>query len=1575
MPHQKISKKVKLTTQSRGKVVKRKLSKKKLSKRKAKAQVQFKKQQRRVRARLVKKRARQRRNVRMRLQGDHPSAKKFMRRRRRGNNFRLKRPPQKIRRRSRQRAYKPKPLVLTSPNDMYRHRRGLSLARPEILFQMNYIPGYYSDGETKKESIHTIIEAQKSLRNLFVENNGQILDRLKANPDLEDEIEEILENYDATITGAKEVIKQLGHISDFVKGSKHYLDFKARGPQVVQEYNDKQEARRESKTENLTTQIDELKVKAEAARASGGNVAYYMNKIRVKQRSIKSLKADKVDDVHEILTDTGYRKSAFNNFSNTKIIGQVLTDLKSTMTHHSPCLIDRNARLRKRDKHPFNIDDAIRSKSGDKSGFSIDEYNDYKSAVEVHKRAIKDLPTIDSDRQAVLINDLVRLSRMSISLAAPRVQGFLENNFPAIATDRSMWDEVYGEPNKAFSGRTVPVGASTVIRIPSADGMDILPLENTYIRSRNGKHIYQPGSVALSDYILDSGLCDASRYGEYARHYMETIEKTAKATMMMYFVGRTAVGAMNRTSFSRSRRGNGLGSRAFDFQGDTLFRRFCDYAQTATSGHSLQIGNHIMVANDQGKMGFLFDLCDKDDFFRFLTIRLILLVKRKRELEQNEDLIAYLEQDEELSAQLEREELLTKLQSPTQLTDVGAKFADAGSPNDLKRLAVTMNISDIVSSSECEKIIILLIQRMQKRIRKRFGRPSRSGSRRGPTRHGARRRRGIRNRRRLGRRGRTNRATAKGRARKNRNSVPVGTQWGPTINMNTQQLADDMRNPETGIYGFIYNLARSYDRYLMSAKRRVSPEGVRDAAALGTEMDDELAEANSSVRSAAANMREAKSNQAKMEAKAQKAEANAEMFDRIAEHPFYDLNRQLEARGATLPGGVLAPPSPFDIMFSSLADSEQQKANALRTFGQLGVNVAQTRVDNATENRDFVARARAALKRRAMDAVPDIFDIDEAAGERFSRYGSVPEEHFMYMFFDSLVTTLGEVYEIRITARSNTRMAVVNARGRQGYRQVPFFKFKVNVTAQTAASNAILDLKGKDTVPDDYQDSLEDAEAVYWERATDFFKGTEDALEEERIFVAKRLRVLNMFGTSLVKHAIRVNAFFDLAVRPDRPWKKAISAVLRMPGGNTILAGLNDSQMRLKHYMVESLSSNTKELKRIPVPHYDRLKNGQAVLLTEFMKEWRYRATRADNLNVLAVGLPIGMIKDLETGIIDNKSKSSVFDPYKRNSLLRLKVWKRDAQFDDLVFKPRVYVFDHTRFLSPVDSFTDVKVGDTFRDIIGNKLRFIDYDEEGRLQPEGQEYKDVKYSDDLKLIRAKDRYFVIRNTLYSEALKLYIRLLTGINLDEQEFFLDKRMAATREKVRQDRKTRKIISEILQIYLNDEGVETETQYKEHQAMIDQITSFTQTTLFKAKENSLAALHPTAFDRIFCIGVDPDTFEIDRRKTMSTRSGRNALRSAIRMKQVIRRRGKYYLRPRRKTEGKVAIYEYFVTADMILGNKSIHKKRLQAERREAAADSKASPWAKFMDHENMSWKGSAMASLAPGDSPPWWAAKIK
>jgi hypothetical protein len=408
-----------------------------------------------------------------------------------------------------------------------------------------------------------------------------------------------------------------------------------------------------------------------------------------------------------------------------------------------------------------------------------------------------------------------------------------------------------------------------------------------------------------------------------------------------------------------------------------------------------------------------------------------------------------------------------------------------------------------------------------------------------------------------------------------------------------------------------------------------------------------------------------------------------------------------------------------------------------------------------------------------------------------------------------------------------------------------------------------------------------------------------------------------------------------------------MSRLMNTPGGPAIIAGLNDHQISLKRKMLESLATNTEELKSIPVPHYDRLKFGMIETMNQSLKERRFRTKRGSNLNILAVGLPLGMIKRLKTEVIDDTKRSTIYDPYKKDYVVRLAVYKRDQLFDDLVFTKQYYTFNDNFHFSPVDSYDNVKLGDKLEDIIKNKLVWHEYDGRGRINEKGMTYQEVVESPSMDVLsRSVSKYAVIRNSVFDEALKNYIKLMTGINLNEQEFFLVPAFQAIKSEIDDSEKARKLVQNVMNIFLTQEDITTESEYKAQSALIKQIESFTKGTFFRGQNNYTTIMQPTLFDRIFCIPVDPDTFSIDVRKTMSTPAGKKAYRRALRSKMLVRRRGKVYLKPRKKSEGRVSIYEYFVGVELVSENSSNTRKRLKREQKKVEQP-RRNAWQRFME----------------------------
>ena len=131
-----------------------------------------------------------------------------------------------------------------------------------------------------------------------------------------------------------------------------------------------------------------------------------------------------------------------------------------------------------------------------------------------------------------------------------------------------------------------------------------------------------------------------------------------------------------------------------------------------------------------------------------------------------------------------------------------------------------------------------------------------------------------------------------------------------------------------------------------------------------------------------------------------------------------------------------------------------------------------------------------------------------------------------------------------------------------------------------------------------------------------------------------------------------------------------------------------------------------------------------------------------------------------------------------------------------------------------------------------------------------------------------------------------------------------------------------------LFTEQEEIDTEEGLLQEQARLAQLEHFGKSTIFQGSALRGEAMSPVLFERIYCLPVDPDDFVINIRKTFSTTAGKKAFRSARRMRKITRIRGKskrvkgrtrvtykYKMKPRRKNEGSVSVFEYFVSIEVL------------------------------------------------------------
>ena len=1436
----------------------------------------------------------QRKRVRRRFSGDKSQVRKL----RLSKNGKFKFSSRSARRRRRPIKREVAPLQIEQSGDKFLEPRGVSKLRPEIIFQMNFEP-LYGDNREKDPAVNTVIEAQKSIRQAYIDNNSEMLERLKENPELEDEIAEILEAYDEIIKQADTDVDDLARLVRRVNRTKYKLDAKPQLERVVDDFNRRNARRRKSRINRIEKRLKEAKMKAEAATVMGGDSGPYERRRRGLQRALGRAKRrpESMDDASELLTDAGYSKSNYINFSNTKIIAQILTDIKNTLESHSPMLVGKNETFRARDNHPFKIDDKVRSGGTGAITFKLlgdSEMSDYESYID----KIRELSPDDQDKMRVLVNAISLESKYSIARALPKVNEVLVEEMSGIPNSATFFDDVMGSPEN-YLDKIGLAGMSSFL-VQGVGEERVLPFESAYVRSRSGRDIYTPGAVALADYIIDCGHYDTSRYADFAREFMRSMTTGTRIINSMYYLP----GSYGR---GRSSRSSKLYGEHADFHGDSVMRRMANSIKWAC----------LHKNAETSKIGLISELTERSTKARYTFLQIVKTAARYKRLKDIQSLMELLEEDEELKAELDRQKLLGQLANPGQTFDLKiapmpGQFGRRNRRAARSRTPYLKDVNELRTPEACQRhlreLSIFLLSTIPRTLTRSRGRNS----------------------------GLSKTVGASTGAKRGRSKDKDMT---TSLVVDAVKASFEWVDPETELGILAFRFESCYRGYLRTAKQRVDPRKFAEANSLGNELNDDVVGARALLRQAnrahtvatrVANDFKAQGD--RMMGLANAAAARRRERDRLVNQAFYRSHNGYQANYQSRKGFN-------ELTFEAASQHAYGKADALMTQSQATVDAAQSRLD-------LVASASRALDQITMDTVPDIFNAQTPNDpERMSRFSQVKEVQFETLFYECMTLMINQIYESAIVKFESRRSSAISG-SKTRYSNSRAY-FRAGIGALGKITTGIVDwLPSGGVSADKYEDEdKSDYEQELFEDAMEFFEGTEDRLEEERLFLNARIRMLRLYAIRLVKEGISLQRVFN--IEGNRRYQRLMARLMNTPGGPAVIAGLNDHQIALKRKMLESLSTNTEELKSIPIPHYDRLKFGMIETMNQSLKERRFRTKRGSNLNILTVGLPMGMIKRLKTEVIDDTKRSAIYDPYKKDYVIRLAVYKRDQLFDDLVFTKKYFTFNDNLHFSPVDSYNEVKMGDKLEDIIKNKLVWHEYNGRGRVNEKGMTYKDVVDSPSMNVLgKSVSKYAVIRNSVFDEALKNYIRIMTGINLNEQEFFLVPAFQAIKSEVDDTEKSRKLVSAVMNVFMTQEDITTEAEYKAQSALIKQIESFTKSTFFRGQNNYTTIMQPTLFDRIFCIPVDPDTFSIDVKKTLSTTAGKKAYRRALRSKMLVRRRGKVYLRSRKKSEGRVSIYEYFVGVELVSEKSSETRKSLK--RSSAAAEQpRRNAWRRFME----------------------------
>ena len=363
---------------------------------------------------------------------------------------------------------------------------------------------------------------------------------------------------------------------------------------------------------------------------------------------------------------------------------------------------------------------------------------------------------------------------------------------------------------------------------------------------------------------------------------------------------------------------------------------------------------------------------------------------------------------------------------------------------------------------------------------------------------------------------------------------------------------------------------------------------------------------------------------------------------------------------------------------------------------------------------------------------------------------------------------------------------------------------------------------------------------------------------------------------------------------------------------------------RAKKYQLRSNNTNGYHMlflarrvrvKTIDIPVFvdgSVITNNQKKLMEIVLKRPKFRGRRAQNLKILTVGLPAGFSENFDKEIgIGAQNIENILD--KERDVISINVYRRSIDFEDIVFKPRPYLFETSRFVMKAE-IESTEIDDSkFRDFLNDRsIEFMrDFSDRPRGDRQNQEafFANEEYS----FLSEQQKKKLVVNHIESFVLGLYLQILTGVSTDENEYLIDEdllegfvdddakerfndlvltyikgvtkqpitlqqlkdsspQIKALLDKIDDFRLNTSFTEQISPPNLPGTSVPVEQRIELTEDLINFIKLYNPKSLLTGGNvHALRITSPKTFERIFNLAVDPDDFEIDLEKTLSTKSG--------------------------------------------------------------------------------------------------------
>jgi hypothetical protein len=317
--------------------------------------------------------------------------------------------------------------------------------------------------------------------------------------------------------------------------------------------------------------------------------------------------------------------------------------------------------------------------------------------------------------------------------------------------------------------------------------------------------------------------------------------------------------------------------------------------------------------------------------------------------------------------------------------------------------------------------------------------------------------------------------------------------------------------------------------------------------------------------------------------------------------------------------------------------------------------------------------------------------------------------------------------------------------------------------------------------------------------------------------------------------------------------EKKLSILFKEPQLMLLLSTVEDVYQSYANFSTENADKSRLFIKKEEtLPHSTKI----VELLRNYFSDAEFCFNKGYNKQIISVGIPHGLLKNLNE-ILKIKNSKNV----KHDDIFRILVYKMDLLNPFIIYKPKKFIFEASRFVDRVYS----DIANVNKNIAVYKTiptRNYSLYADPNLIKEGNPYLGTDLSnafgDEYSFLTTDEKKQILENHTISFLLENYLRLFSGLNLNELTFNLSSPQ------------------EISAIYnsLIDINIEkTKTLASQKATKENRVAAYRKTNAAGAGLEKAAAiaipdpdpyisklLQPKRFDRVFNIIFDPE-FEVD------------------------------------------------------------------------------------------------------------------